>query len=297
MVSDSVRTDTNHRHRPLIVITSSRSIDSADVACHYNELDLFYREIWGEHLHHGLWIDGDEDSGQAVVQLVHLAAEKAQITLGTRVCDIGCGYGAAARLLARQMGACVTAVTVSESQHSYACKADPSGNPNYLLCDWLNADLLPATFDAALAIESSEHMRDKTVFFSRALDILKSGGRLVVCSWLAPETSGGSQKKWLLEPICREGRMPHLLNAGELVAMGQRAGFRAIEYDDISHKVSRTWSIVIARFARRLFSDPRYRNFLFHSGHQNRIFAATVFRIWLAYQTRTMRYGIFTFAK
>jgi tocopherol O-methyltransferase len=279
------------------VITSRRSIGSADVAGHYNELDLFYREIWGEHLHHGLWIDGGEDSDQAVVQLVQLVAEKAQITRGTHVCDIGCGYGAAARLLARQMGAFVTAITVSESQHSYACEADPSGNPNYLLCDWLKMKLLPATFDAALAIESSEHMPDKMAFFSRALDILKSGGRLVVCSWLAPETSGASRQKWLLEPICREGRMPHLLNAGELVATARRAGFRAIEYDDISNKVARTWSIIISRFVRRLLSDPRCRDFLCHSGGQNRIFAATVFRIWLAYRTRSMRYGIFTFAK
>jgi tocopherol O-methyltransferase len=279
------------------VITSSRSIGSADVAGHYNELDLFYREIWGEHLHHGLWTGGGEDPDQAVLQLVQLVAEKALITRGTQVCDIGCGYGAAARLLARQMGAFVTAVTVSESQHSYACEADPSGNPNYLLCDWLKMELLPATFDAAFAIESSEHMPDKMAFFSRALDILKSGGRLVVCSWLAPEISGTSQRKWLLEPICREGRMPHLLNASELVATARHAGFRAIEYDDISNKVSRTWSIVISRFVRRLFSDPRYRDFLFHSGGQSRIFAATIFRIWLAYRTQSIRYGIFTFAK
>jgi cyclopropane fatty-acyl-phospholipid synthase-like methyltransferase len=281
----------------IIVIASSRTIDTAGVADHYNELDLFYREIWGEHVHHGLWINGNEDSGQAVVQLVQLVAEKARITHGARVCDIGCGYGAAARFLARQMGACVTAITVSESQHSYACKVDPSGNPNYLLSDWLKTELIPASFDAAFAIESSEHMPDKVKFFSHALDILKLGSRLVVCSWLAAEASSGSQKKWLLEPICREGCMPHLLNAGELVTAARRAGFRAIEYQDISHEVSRTWSIVISRFAQRLISDSRYRSFLFHSGRHNRAFAVTIFRIWLAYQTRTMRYGIFTFAK
>jgi tocopherol O-methyltransferase len=279
------------------VIASSRTIDSAGVADHYDELDLFYREIWGEHVHHGLWIKGNEDSALAVVQLVQLVAERARITRGARVCDIGCGYGAAARFLARQMGAEVTAVTVSARQHSYACKVDPSGNPNYLLWDWLKVELIPASFDAAFAIESSEHMPDKVEFFSRALDILKLGGRLVVCSWLSAETPSGSQKKWLLEPICREGRMPHLLNAGEVVTAAERAGFRAIDYSDISDEVSRTWSIVIARFAKHLISDPRYRSFLFHSGHHNRIFAATIFRIWLAYLTRTMRYGIFTFAK
>jgi tocopherol O-methyltransferase len=280
-----------------IVIASSRTIDSAGVADHYNELDLFYREIWGEHVHHGLWLTGNENPALAVVQLVQFVADEAGIKTGARVCDIGCGYGAAARYLARQKEVEVTAVTVSMRQHAYACKVDPSGNPNYLLSDWLTTELPPESFDAAFAIESSEHMPDKVEFFSRAARILKTGGRLVVCSWLAGQTSGGSQKKWLLEPICREGRMPHLLSSGELVAAAERAGFTTIKQNDISNQVSRTWSIVIVRFVKRLISDPRYRSFLFDPELHNRIFAATTIRIWLAYRIRAMRYGIFTFAK
>jgi tocopherol O-methyltransferase len=280
-----------------IVISSSRTIDSADVADHYNELDLFYREIWGEHVHHGLWLIGNEDPAFAVLQLVQLVAAEAGINTGTRVCDIGCGYGAAARYLARQMGAKVTAVTISVKQHAYARKVDPSGNPNYLLSDWLTTELTPESFDAAFAIESSEHMPDKVEFFSRAARILKADGRLVVCSWLARQTPGGSQKRWLLEPICREGSMPQLLTSEELVTAAECAGFTTLNQDDISNQVSRTWSIVIARFVKRLISDPRYRSFLFDPELHNRIFAATIVRIWLAYRMRAMRYGIFTFAK
>jgi tocopherol O-methyltransferase len=279
------------------VIASSHTIGSSSVADHYDELDLFYREIWGEHIHHGLWLAGSESSALAVVQLVQLVAEKARIERGSCVCDIGSGYGAAARFLARQMGAKVTAVTVSPRQHSYAYKVDPSGNPNYLLADWGATDLLPASFDAAFAIESSEHMADKVEFFSRALHLLKSGGRIVVCSWLAADARSDLQNRWLLKPICDEGRMPHLLTAGELVNAAERAGLTRIDQMDLSHQVSRTWSIVIARFVKRLIRDPRYWSFFFDSAHQNRIFAATVIRIWLAYWTQAMRYGIFTFAK
>jgi tocopherol O-methyltransferase len=31
-----------------------------DVAGHYDELDHVYREVWGEHVHHGLWRTGRE---------------------------------------------------------------------------------------------------------------------------------------------------------------------------------------------------------------------------------------------
>ncbi len=279
------------------MIASSHTIDSSNVAEHYDELDLFYREIWGEHIHHGLWLTGSESPALAVVQLVQLVARKARIGSGSRVCDIGSGYGAAARLLARQMGAKVTAVTVSPRQHSYVCKVDPSGNPSYLLADWRATDLLPESFDAAFAIESSEHMADKVEFFARALHLLKSGGRIVVCSWLAADRHSDLQKRWLLKPICDEGRIPHLLTADELVNTAERAGLTRIDQMDLSHQVSRTWSIVIARFVKRLVRDPRYWSFLFDSAHQNRIFGATVIRIWLAYWTQAMRYGIFTFAK
>jgi tocopherol O-methyltransferase len=279
------------------VIGSSRTINSSDVAGHYDELDPFYREIWGEHIHHGLWLTGSESSALAVVQLVQLVAEKARIASGARVCDIGCGYGAAARFLARQMGAKVTAVTVSPRQHSYACKLDPSGNPIYLLADWGVTNLLAESFDAVFAIESSEHMADKVEFFSRAQHVLKSGGRMVVCSWLAADAPSGLQERWLLKLICNEGRIPHLLNAGELVDAAERAGLTRIDQADLSPQVSRTWSIVIARFLKRLLRHPRYWSFLLQSGHQHRIFAATIIRIWLAYRIGAMRYGIFTFAK
>ena len=279
------------------MIGSSHTIDSSDVADHYDELDLFYREIWGEHIHHGLWLSGSESPALAVVQLVQLVARKARIGSGSRVCDIGSGYGAAARILARQMGAKVTAVTVSPRQHSYACKVDPSGNPNYLLADWGATNLPPESLDAAFAIESSEHMADKVEFFARALHLLKSGGRIVVCSWLAADRHSDLQKRWLLKPICDEGRIPHLLTADELVNTAERAGLTRIDQMDLSRQVSRTWSIVIARFVKRLVRDPRYWSFLFDPAHQNRIFAATVIRIWLAYWTQAMRYGIFTFAK
>ena len=74
------------------------------------------------------------------------------------------------------------------------------------------------------------------------------------------------------------------------------ASSHTIDSADLSHQVSRTWSIVIARFMKRLISDPRYWTFLF-AADCNRIFAATIIRIWLAHRTQAMRYGIFTFAK
>jgi len=207
------------------MIASKTRLDSATVALHYDELDHFYREIWGEHVHHGLWITGRERPEQAVIQLVDLVAREGCIRQGVRVCDVGCGYGATARMLARDHGAVVTALTVSPAQYHFACSKDPeSQNPHYLLCDWLKNDLPAESFDVVISIESSEHMTDKPAFFAGAHRVLRPGGRFVICAWLAREAASELENRVLLEPVCREGRMPSMGTAGITGHSSRRRG-------------------------------------------------------------------------
>ena len=190
------------------MIRSSRPILSVDVADHYEDLDGIYREIWGEHLHHGLWRTGRESPGEAVEQLVELVASEVGVSPGCSAVDIGCGYGATARQLADRYGAQVTGLTITAAQYRYAVAATPQDNPRYFLRDWLVNGLPDASFDAAYAIESTEHIEDKAGAFAEAFRVLRPGGRFVVCAWTAADVSRPWQNRHLLEPICREGRLP-----------------------------------------------------------------------------------------
>jgi tocopherol O-methyltransferase len=279
------------------VISSRKVIDPAAVASHYDELDHFYRDVWGDHVHHGLWLRGNESREEAVLELVDLVANEAQIGPGARVCDIGCGYGATASLLAKR-GARVTGITVSPAQYGIAAhRARGQGNPTFVLGDWQRNELPSEAFTAAIAIESSEHMADKAGFFAQAHRVLRPGGRLVICAWLAAEQPTRRGERWLLEPICREGRMPHLGSASEYEALGERAGFELRKFDDVTRSVARTWPAIVRRLLAKLATNPRYLQFLFSRHAKNRIFAVTILRIWIAYRTGAMRYGIFTFEK
>src|SRR5690349_6233902 len=102
------------------MILPSRSIAPTDVADHYDELDVFYREVWGEHVHHGLWRTGRESDVAAAEQLVTHVADAIALRRGERVVDIGAGYGATARLLAERYGVDVTAFTISRAQFDVA---------------------------------------------------------------------------------------------------------------------------------------------------------------------------------
>ncbi len=280
------------------MIASRDEIAGSAVASHYDELDEFYREVWGEHVHHGLWLTGKEPREMAVRQLVELVAREARVKQGSRVCDIGCGYGATARMLAHEFGADVCAVTISPRQHAFAVRKNSgSANPAWHLADWLETDFPPETFDAAISIESSEHMPDKRRFFEQAHRILRPGSRLVICAWLACEHPTRRAERWLLEPICREGRMPDMGSESDYRALAAATGFATERFEDVTSQISRTWPIIVRRFAAKLVSRPSYLRFLFNQHARNRVFALTVFRIWLAYRVGAMRYGVFTFVK
>lgn len=271
----------------------SAEVTREAVASHYDELDHFYRDVWGDHVHHGLWLRGNETREEAVQQLVDLVARELRLTPGMRVCDIGCGYGATARELAMR-GAEVTGITISPAQFAVA---QEEGRAHFLLGDWLTNDLPNESFDAAYAIESSEHMPDIRRFFTQANRVLRTGGRLVVCAWLSADNPSPTQKSWLLEPICREGRMPIMGTVADYRSLGAEAGFKMEHFEDVTKAVARTWPAIVRRLIGKLLSDPAYLKFLFRRHAHNRIFALTIFRIWIAYRVGAMRYGVFTLVK
>lgn len=268
-----------------------------DVGRHYDELDRFYREIWGEHVHHGLWRRGDESPEVAARQLVDEVARQAQLQPGDRVCDVGCGYGGTARILAHEYGAHVTAYTVSQVQYDYACARCEGDNPTYCLDDWLPNDLPDARFEVVLAIESLSHMADKARFFTEACRVLRPGGRLVLAAWLAYEYPMPWQVRHLLEPICTEGQLPSLGSAAEYYEMMDAAGFAPATFTDLSRQVARTWTVCLRRTVQGLLTHPSYLAFLLTPTHHNRAFTWSLLRIPLAYRTGAFRYGLFVARK
>ena len=278
------------------MIGPGRDLSSSAVAEHYDELDQFYRDIWGDHVHHGLWLRGGESHHEATLELVRHVAERAHIVRDTRVCDIGCGYGATARMLAADYGARVTGVTVSPAQYHYA-ESQAAPGVSMVLGDWLSNPLESGSFDAAIAIESSEHMPDLPGFFREAARVLRPGGRLVVCAWLAHARASATQRKLLLEPACREGRMAQIALFSDYRRLFEENGFSVEREEDVSKQVKRTWPICAAGFLSRLVRQPRYFRFLVNRHRRNRVFAVTIFRIWLAFETGALRYGILTGVK
>ena len=264
------------------------------VADHYDELDPVYRRVWGEHVHHGFWATGRETPAEAVEALVDTVGDRLGLMPGEECVDIGCGYGSTARRLAATRSVRVTGFTLSTEQAHYAA-ARPASDVDIHLRDWLANGLPDGSADAAWAIESSEHMVDKPAFFAEAHRVLSPGGRLVVCAWLAETGASGWKVRHLLEPICREGRLPSMGTREEYESMARAAGFSIDGYEDVSRRVGRTWTICALRLGKALAVDRETRRLAL--GARNRIFMLSIPRLILAYRTGAMRYGIFTLSK
>lgn len=265
---------------------------SPSVAGHYDRLDRFYRQLWGEHVHHGLWTDPSFTPAEAVRHLVHCVATEARVTEGSRVCDVGCGYGAPARLWASEYGAEVTGFTVSAAQKAFAEQQSVDGPmPTYRLQDFLDNDQADDRFDAVVAIESLTHIRDQSGVLRETARLLRPGGRFVACVWMADSSPSAWQRRHLLDPIVEEGRLSGLPTAPDLHRWTTDAGLTVEKLDDVTPLVRWTWTVVIRRFVRALFTDPAVLRTLFDSSESERVFARTIPRIWLAQHLGVLRYG------
>ncbi|NIP95878.1 MAG: methyltransferase domain-containing protein, partial [Akkermansiaceae bacterium] len=159
---------TTSRYGGDLLVPRSQATPS-DVARHYDRLGTFYRKLWGEHLHHGVWNDPSDRSsvGMATRRLLELTVAPLGIQPGTRLIDIGCGYGADAHWIAERLGAEVTGLTLSPHQVEVASHRRSSAKDRVRIClgDWLDNNQPAHSFHAAIAIESLSHMQDKPAFF------------------------------------------------------------------------------------------------------------------------------------
>lgn len=165
---------------------------------------------------------------QAQENKLRTTLERLEVEPGMRVLDIGCGWGATCRFIARHRQAQVTGITLAEKQAELAEQrsAGMSNKPRFLLQDYReHADTHAGNYDRLVSIGMLEHVGQENlrIYFAAVRKLLKSGGRAVIHSIVAPEKDTGKKigSPWLVKYIFPGGYIPRV---EEMAEAAERAG-------------------------------------------------------------------------
>ncbi|MFD5101840.1 class I SAM-dependent methyltransferase [Streptomyces albidochromogenes] len=161
--------------------------DKEAISHHYDVGNDFYGLVLGPSMVYSCAYFGDGGGGTTLEEAQHakldLISRKLGLRDGTRLLDVGCGWGSMAIHAAREYGARVTGVTLSKEQAAYARKrvADEG------LADLVEIrvqdyrDVTDGPYDAISSIGMAEHVG--SVQYRQYADdlfaLLKPGGRLL----------------------------------------------------------------------------------------------------------------------
>lgn len=258
---------------------------------HYDLLSPLYRRLWGDCIHHGFWED-NESPRAAQLKLTERLATQARIPRGARVLDVGCGVGGPAFWLADHLDCSVLGITISpvQAKMARATASTFSRRVRFAVMDAEQLELPSKSVDIVWCIECSEHLDNKERFVAECARVLRPGGKLALCAWLAQGTFPDQIE--LVAEIERAMLCPSLASMTDYVRWMHAAGFEVGIAEDITRNVAKTWTHCSA-----LLREREVKWMLRLGSDELRRFAAAFPRMEHAYSEGAMAYGMFVATK
>ncbi|MCK5233565.1 MAG: methyltransferase domain-containing protein [Candidatus Aenigmarchaeota archaeon] len=205
---------------------------------------FYYKNSKSYALHYGFWEKGTKTRDETLLNTNQFLASKAKIAKKDTVLDAGCGVGGSSIWLAKNVGAKVIGITISEKQVQKAKELAKENkvekNTEFLLKNYLKTGFQKESFDVVWAIESVCHSEDKADFLKEAFRLLKKGGRLVVADGFLRRSPQNKKEGQLLTDFCEGLAVPNLVKIEGFKKSLEKTGFKNTVYWDKTNEVRPT---------------------------------------------------------
>ena len=226
------------------------------MADHYNLGNRFYEQWLDPSVTYSSgFYDGTDDLAEAQRAKYDRVLNRAGITAGANVLEIGCGWGGFAEA-ATAVGARITGVTIAQEQLDYAEKRAAQGGWSHA-SDFQLRDFADATgrYDAIVSIEMIEAVgQEFWPGFFQAIDrVLAPGGRVGIQAITIPDQRFDQYVRhadWIQKHIFPGGLLPCLREVCAVTARHTRLAVTDVEDRPLDYATTlRHWR---ARFLARL---------------------------------------------
>ncbi|MFM9607668.1 class I SAM-dependent methyltransferase [Streptomyces niveiscabiei] len=231
----------------------TRNTDRRAISHHYDVGNEFYSLVLGPSMVYSCayWDEGAslEDAQRDKLDLV---CRKLGVREGQRVLDVGCGWGSFAIHAAREYGARVVGVTLSQEQAALARKRIADAGLTELVeirvQDYRDVDDGP--YDAISSIGMAEHVgAEKYLEYARQLhDLLAPGGRLL--NHQIARRPQGDEASYHVDSFIDAYVFPdgELAPIGTTVTQLERAGFEVRDVESLREH----YALTLRRWVRNL---------------------------------------------
>jgi cyclopropane-fatty-acyl-phospholipid synthase len=224
---------------------NTRTGSRRNISAHYDLGNAFYKEWLDPTMTYSsaLYDGGVNDLEQAQRRKYRALAEETGINPDHHVLEIGCGWGGFAEYVAGEIGARVTALTISREQYDFACKRMQDGGLNDRVTVKLQ-DYRDETsqYDRVASIEMFEAVGEQfwQTYFQKVAGCLKAGGRAGLQIITIQDTLFDDYRRtpdFIQRHVFPGGMLPP---PGALADLGERTGLKLAAERIFGHDYART---------------------------------------------------------
>ncbi|MDQ0316217.1 glycine/sarcosine N-methyltransferase [Amorphus orientalis] len=231
---------------PMLQDSAQAAADTAEAYYDDSAADEFYFNIWGgEDIHVGLYETTKDIKEASHLTVKRMCEQAGRIDADTKVLDIGAGYGGSARVIAREYGAPVVALNISETQNERDRELNKAQGLDKLVTvkhgsyeDIPEAD---ESFDLVWSQDAILHSGNKPKVFEEVFRVLKPGGCFIFTDPMQADVVSDPAS---LQPVL--DRL-HLDNMGSFALyrrLAREAGFTEGEHLELTHNLRTHYSRV-----------------------------------------------------